>query len=372
MAGLHGYRISRHSKLFWLIVGYSLFACQLPGTLLKSIRPTESVNTPTPTVSPTSSRKKPIPITPTPIQATGYPGLQVTVDYPQPYLEPAEPSPTESGEYPLSPSASRVVISPTLEIETPSGYPTPVQAGGNTPYPGEAPTIPPYNPYPGEDATIPPYNPYPGGATQPQPGDNPYPQNTEGAPPFNPPSGPGSAPTFTASPDETSIAPIPPLVQETQAPPALPLATQEIAVPTLTPTRTPFLTPTPTLTLTPTPTRTALPAPPWVSAKLQATDPDTVKLAAGKPQLIEFFAFWSGPSQAMAPLIHGIEQEFSSEVNFIYLDIDDPAVKVFKRELGFRVEPHFFLLDGKGKVLQQWVGYVSVDTLRKALENALN
>ncbi len=74
----------------------------------------------------------------------------------------------------------------------------------------------------------------------------------------------------------------------------------------------------------------------------------------------------------MAPLLYGIQEEFLDEVNFIYLDIDDPAVGVFKRELGFRVEPHFFLLDAQGKVLRQWVGYVSIETLRIALENAIN
>jgi thioredoxin-related protein len=35
------------------------------------------------------------------------------------------------------------------------------------------------------------------------------------------------------------------------------------------------------------------------------------------------------------------------------------------------VEPHFFLLDAHGKVLQQWVGYVTVEQFRQALDAAL-
>lgn len=52
--------------------------------------------------------------------------------------------------------------------------------------------------------------------------------------------------------------------------------------------------------------------------------------------------------------MHGLESEYSDRVKFTYLDIDDPATVVFKRELGFHVQPHFFLLDGEGNILKQW------------------
>jgi len=96
-----------------------------------------------------------------------------------------------------------------------------------------------------------------------------------------------------------------------------------------------------------------------------------VQLAAGKPQLIEFFAFWSGPSLAMAPIVQGMEKEYGGRVKFVYLDIDDPATELFKKQLHYRMEPHFFLLDEHGKVLQQWVGYVTVEQFRLALEGAV-
>lgn len=128
-----------------------------------------------------------------------------------------------------------------------------------------------------------------------------------------------------------------------------PTATFFVPTWTPSPTRTPFLTPTPTITFTPTPTRTPLPVPPWVSVQLHATDPRTVQLAAGKPQLIEFFAFWSGPSLAMAPIVQAVEKEYTGRANFVYLDIDDPDTDIFKQQLHYRVEPHFFLLDAVRK-----------------------
>jgi hypothetical protein len=61
----------------------------------------------------------------------------------------------------------------------------------------------------------------------------------------------------------------------------------------------------------------------------------------------------------MAPMVHGLEAQYAGKINFIYLDIDDPANQAVKREFGFNYQPEFYLLDGQGDVLQKWVGSVS-------------
>ena len=68
--------------------------------------------------------------------------------------------------------------------------------------------------------------------------------------------------------------------------------------------------------------------------------------------------------------MHGLEAEWGGEGDFVYLDIDDPATEPFKRQLGYRVQPHMFLIDGDGEVLQQWLGFVDAATLEAALEQA--
>jgi hypothetical protein len=65
--------------------------------------------------------------------------------------------------------------------------------------------------------------------------------------------------------------------------------------------------------------------------------------------------------------VHGLEAEYGSQVNFIYLDIDDRNTEPFKQELGYRYQPHLFLVDADGNILQQWVGRVSGDELERAL-----
>ena len=57
-------------------------------------------------------------------------------------------------------------------------------------------------------------------------------------------------------------------------------------------------------------------------------------------------------------------------MTFVYLDIDDPRTHEFKREFGYVVQPHIFLLDGEGDVLEQWIGYVEEAELESALAAA--
>ena len=74
----------------------------------------------------------------------------------------------------------------------------------------------------------------------------------------------------------------------------------------------------------------------------------------------------------MAPVVHGLEAEYYEKVKFAFLDIDDPNNEDFKRALGFRGQPQFFLLDENGEILQQWYGSVSAEAFRTAFDEALN
>ncbi len=69
-------------------------------------------------------------------------------------------------------------------------------------------------------------------------------------------------------------------------------ATSSPDVPTAASVEDPAPTAQPTATAQPEPTKVALGPPPAFSAELRATDPQTVALGAGRPQLVELFAFW--------------------------------------------------------------------------------
>lgn len=72
----------------------------------------------------------------------------------------------------------------------------------------------------------------------------------------------------------------------------------------------------------------------------------------------------------MAPIVHGLEQQFGKQVDFLYLDVADPRVTSAKAQLGFRATPHFFLIDGQGAVLKEWQGVTDVRVLEEGLRTA--
>jgi thiol-disulfide isomerase/thioredoxin len=103
----------------------------------------------------------------------------------------------------------------------------------------------------------------------------------------------------------------------------------------------------------------------------RASDPTAFKLAAGKPQLVEFFAFWCTTCAAMRPIVHNLEAEYGQKISFVYLDIDDPKVQPWMQKLNYVGRPHFYLLDGQGNILKAWIGAVPKDDLVAGLSAAL-
>jgi len=73
----------------------------------------------------------------------------------------------------------------------------------------------------------------------------------------------------------------------------------------------------------------------------------------------------------MAPIVHGLEVEYYDKINFVYLDLDDDTNSDFLKQLGYRYQPHFMLIDRQGTVLQQWLGPVEAADFRAAFDSQL-
>ena len=73
----------------------------------------------------------------------------------------------------------------------------------------------------------------------------------------------------------------------------------------------------------------------------------------------------------MKPVVHGLEAEYWGRVDFLYFDRDDPDNSSVMDQYNFRVQPQFVLIDAQGNVLNEWVGYISEDDLRPALDAAI-
>jgi thioredoxin-like negative regulator of GroEL len=74
----------------------------------------------------------------------------------------------------------------------------------------------------------------------------------------------------------------------------------------------------------------------------------------------------------MKPVVHGLEAEYGEQIAFVYLNIDDPATEAAKQRFGYRVQPHFFLVDAQGNVVEEWLGPVHEDAFRAAFASLLD
>lgn len=74
------------------------------------------------------------------------------------------------------------------------------------------------------------------------------------------------------------------------------------------------------------------------------------------PVLVDFYADWCGPCQAMAPVLKEIAQSYGGKVKVIKIDVDknQPIAQRF----GVRSIPTLILFKG-GKVLWQQAGMIT-------------
>lgn len=95
---------------------------------------------------------------------------------------------------------------------------------------------------------------------------------------------------------------------------------------------------------------------PSLSTLAADSTPLEVALTNQKPTLMEFYANWCTSCQAMADDMHSLKQEFSDQVNFVMLNVDNS--KWLPEVLKFDVDgiPHFVFLDGDGEALASSVG----------------
>lgn len=75
----------------------------------------------------------------------------------------------------------------------------------------------------------------------------------------------------------------------------------------------------------------------------------------------------------MKPIVHELESEYGTQIEFVFVNIDDPESAALKQEYGFRYQPHFLLVDAEGEVIEEWLGYTDAaffeQTFATVLEN---
>lgn len=88
----------------------------------------------------------------------------------------------------------------------------------------------------------------------------------------------------------------------------------------------------------------------------QTSIPLEIAMSNGKPSLVEFYADWCTVCQKMVPDIAELKQQYTAQVNFVMLNVDNS--KWLPEMLKYRVDgiPHFIFLGKQGETLAQAIG----------------
>lgn len=82
----------------------------------------------------------------------------------------------------------------------------------------------------------------------------------------------------------------------------------------------------------------------------------------------------------MAPVVHGLENKYADQLNFVFLDIDDPTTDPLQQEVNYdrRWRPYIMLVGPDGQVLTRedgtkyiWIGVVPGEQIELAIQDVL-
>ena len=76
----------------------------------------------------------------------------------------------------------------------------------------------------------------------------------------------------------------------------------------------------------------------------------------------------------MAPVVHGLEDKYGTYLDFVYLDIDDPATKEIQDQLSYndRWRPFIIFVNAQGEVVgSPFIGYQDGEVVEAALQDFL-
>lgn len=73
----------------------------------------------------------------------------------------------------------------------------------------------------------------------------------------------------------------------------------------------------------------------------------------------------------MLPIVHGLEDDYWNQIDFVYLDHLDPLNAEMMARYNFSWRPLFILIEADGTEVQRWFGYVPEGEFRTTFDELL-
>ena len=100
----------------------------------------------------------------------------------------------------------------------------------------------------------------------------------------------------------------------------------------------------------------------------QSVDP-TVAFTNNKPTFLEFYAEWCEVCKEMAPQVSTFRDEYSKDINFVFLNVDNQKWGNYIKKFDVNGIPQVNLFDKKGNLISTFIGKQDEIKIRKSINN---
>ena len=88
-----------------------------------------------------------------------------------------------------------------------------------------------------------------------------------------------------------------------------------------------------------------------------------------KPTFLEFYAEWCEVCKEMAPKLSALKEEYSNDINFVFLNVDNQKWENYIRRFEVNGIPQVNLFDRKGNLKSTFIGKQEESIVRDSIAN---
>ena len=97
-------------------------------------------------------------------------------------------------------------------------------------------------------------------------------------------------------------------------------------------------------------------------------DPE-IAFTNNKPTFLEFYAEWCEVCKEMAPKVSEIKEDYEKEINFVFLNVDNPKWEKYIRNFKVNGIPQVNIFDKDANLEFTFIGKQEEKTLKNSLDN---
>ena len=91
-----------------------------------------------------------------------------------------------------------------------------------------------------------------------------------------------------------------------------------------------------------------------------------------KPTFLEFYAEWCEVCKEMAPEISELKDQYDKDVNFVFLNVDNPKWEKYIKKFDVNGIPQVNIFDSSGNLISTLIGKQKQITIRESISNLKN